>query len=56
MYFSLTCDPLIVSLSSTQLLNAEGLSKRSNRYHFWSLWYDPVENQDQSTMLHRRTL
>jgi len=23
---------------------------------FWSLWYDPTENQTQSTTLRRRTL
>jgi len=23
---------------------------------FWSLWYDPTENQTQFTMLRRRTL
>jgi len=57
IYFSLTYNPLTVSLSSVQLLNAERLSKRSNRYYrFISLWYDQTENQTQSTMLHRRTL
>jgi len=53
---SLTYNPLNVSISSAQLLNAGRKSKRSSRYHFLSLWYDPAENQIQSTMLRKQTL